>query len=120
MCASVTAALFLLFRESETETCLLTILCFQISYVIFLGFFCLFLLTDLHPISSEHRPSVIEYVVWGIALSLLIEEIRQVKSSSHWVRACVRRVPHRTIFQKKIPRLSKWNMGLSVLILSFR
>ncbi len=53
----------------------------QISYMVFLGFFSFFLMTDLYPVSDGNTPSVYEYIVWGWAATMFLEEIRQVSLS---------------------------------------
>lgn len=42
-----------------------------------LGIFCMFVLTDLYPM-SEKNPSIMEYFVYIWAVSSFAEEIRQV------------------------------------------
>lgn len=48
-----------------------------IAYLVFLGLFTYFVLTDLYP----DRQSVIEYLVWGWCITMLTEEVRQVLSN---------------------------------------
>ncbi|CAD5116686.1 DgyrCDS5550 [Dimorphilus gyrociliatus] len=49
-----------------------------LSYIIFLGFFSFFILTDLQPWTSAKRPSSYEFLIWGWAATLFLEEFRQV------------------------------------------
>ena len=51
---------------------------FQFSYLVFLGLFSFFLMTDLKPVENGNNPSTYEYIVWVWAGSMFIEEIRQV------------------------------------------
>ncbi|CAG2213477.1 TRPM3 [Mytilus edulis] len=51
---------------------------YMIAYLVFLGIFSTFVLTDMYPL-SERSPSVLEYLTWIWTLSLGIEEIRQVR-----------------------------------------
>ncbi|CAG2255377.1 unnamed protein product [Mytilus edulis] len=46
------------------------------AYMVMIVMFCLFILTDLHPMSDKN-PSIYEYMVYAMAGSLMIEEIRQ-------------------------------------------
>ncbi|XP_063417312.1 transient receptor potential cation channel subfamily M member 1-like [Mytilus trossulus] len=47
-----------------------------VAYMVMIVIFCLFILTDLHPMSDK-SPSIYEYMVYAMAGSLMIEEIRQ-------------------------------------------
>ncbi|XP_063417285.1 transient receptor potential cation channel subfamily M member 1-like [Mytilus trossulus] len=47
-----------------------------LTYMAMLVIFCMFILTDLHPMSEKY-PSVYEYIVYAMAGSLMIEETRQ-------------------------------------------
>ncbi|KAI8729643.1 transient receptor potential cation channel subfamily M member 5 [Biomphalaria glabrata] len=49
-----------------------------IAYLIFLGLFSYFLLTNVNPANEPNSPSVVEYIVWVWFLTMMIEEIRQV------------------------------------------
>ena len=49
---------------------------FQIAYLVFLGLFSYFLLTNFYP----EVPSAFEYVVWGWTITMFIEEMRQVNN----------------------------------------
>lgn len=53
---------------------------FQISYLIFLGIFSFFVLTDLH--SIKEPISVYEYITWGWTITMVAEEVRQVSFKS--------------------------------------
>ena len=60
----------------------------QISYVIFLGLFSFFMLTDLEPYDPSipgYHPSIAEYIIWGWVFTLWVEELRQVRPSSLYI-----------------------------------
>ncbi|XP_052078596.1 transient receptor potential cation channel subfamily M member 2-like isoform X1 [Mytilus californianus] len=50
---------------------------YMITYLAFVAIFACFVLTDMYPL-SESSPSILEYLTWIWALSLAIEEIRQM------------------------------------------
>ena len=47
---------------------------YQISQIIFLGLFSYFVMADLH----HSKVGIVEIIVWGWALTLFVEEARQV------------------------------------------
>ncbi|KAK3766250.1 hypothetical protein RRG08_036888 [Elysia crispata] len=49
-----------------------------ISYLIFLGMFSYFLLTNIKPVTESNSPSATEILVWVWFLTLITEEIRQI------------------------------------------
>ncbi|CAD5115014.1 DgyrCDS4036 [Dimorphilus gyrociliatus] len=56
--------------------------CHTISYIIFLGVFSYFVLTDLHPWTKDNRPSSFEFIIWIWSTTLFIEEIRQIATTN--------------------------------------
>ncbi|CAH1793997.1 unnamed protein product, partial [Owenia fusiformis] len=48
-----------------------------ISYIVFLGMFTFFLLTNLRPVTHPDSPSFWEMLVWGWAATMFVEELRQ-------------------------------------------
>ncbi|KAH9512883.1 hypothetical protein Btru_036871 [Bulinus truncatus] len=58
-----------------------------VSYIVLLGLFSYFLLTDMSPVNGSDSPSVIEYIVWAWFATLVLEEIRQVAvvHQSSWI-----------------------------------
>ncbi|KAJ8319031.1 hypothetical protein KUTeg_004122 [Tegillarca granosa] len=53
----------------------------KIAYMVYLGIFSYFLMTDLHPFYGPDSVSVIEYIIWGWTITLVLEEIRQIHAS---------------------------------------
>ncbi|CAL1535907.1 unnamed protein product [Lymnaea stagnalis] len=51
------------------------------AYIILLGLFSYFLLTNIQPVGEPNSPSVIEYIVWAWFATMFLEEIRQVTST---------------------------------------
>ncbi|KAI8729644.1 transient receptor potential cation channel subfamily M member 2 [Biomphalaria glabrata] len=49
-----------------------------VAYLVLLGLFSYFLLTNMSPVSQSDSPSIIEYIVWAWFITLFLEEIRQV------------------------------------------
>ncbi|XP_064621625.1 transient receptor potential cation channel subfamily M member-like 2 [Lineus longissimus] len=52
-----------------------------VAYLVFLGLFSYYVLTDLHPIGTANSPSIVEAIVWAWAIILMLEEARQVFSN---------------------------------------
>ncbi|CAC5368004.1 TRPM3 [Mytilus coruscus] len=50
---------------------------YLISYLVFIGIFTLFVLTDLHAI-DDGGISVYEYITWGWTVTMVTEEVRQI------------------------------------------